>query len=77
MSVVNHTDKDSDTPSMSTSELILRFDAGGPTKRVTIDIPPSLHALLKQAAARENRFLRDISVDAFVAYLRKNHPNLL
>lgn len=75
MSVMNHADQHRST--MSTRELIARFDDTGETKRVTIDIPPKLHAVLKQAAAREDRFLRDLAADAFVAYLKEHHPNLL
>ncbi|WP_083007099.1 hypothetical protein [Halomonas sp. GT] len=44
-------------------------------KRMTIEVPLSLHRELKQVSAVEDKYIRDIVVDACKQYLKgKNSP---
>lgn len=55
---------------MGSSELLER-NVERPVKRMTLEIPRELHAALKKAAAVEDRYIRDIVVEAVRVYLKE------
>lgn len=70
MSAISHSD---DNPNVGSSELLERH-VERPVKRMTLEVPRDLHAALKKAAAVEDRYIRDIVVDAAQDYLKaKGH----
>lgn len=57
------------TNTLGSSDLL-----GKQVKRMTIEVPQELHLRLKQAAASEDRYIRDLVVDACRDYLKaKGH----
>lgn len=52
-------------PALGSSELL-----GKQVKRMTIEVPQELHLRLKKAAATEDRYIRDLVVDACRDYLK-------
>lgn len=55
-----------DNKNLSTSELL-----GHKTKRMTLEVPKEFHTRIKKAAATEDRTIRDIMVEAAVAWLKE------
>lgn len=64
----------SGNPSVGSSEL-LNSQVERPVKRMTLDIPRELHVKLKRAAADEDRYIREIVMDAIRDYLKEKGHN--
>jgi hypothetical protein len=56
---------------LSSSELLSRR-----VKRMTIEVSQEMHSRLKKAAAEEDRYIRDLVIDATQVYLDKHHPRV-
>lgn len=64
MAAYSHSE--SKSSSLSSSELLARK-----SKRMTLEIHPALHSLLKKASASEDVFIRDIMVEAAERWLKE------
>ena len=53
---------------MSSSDLLNRR-----VKRMTIEVPHELHNKLKKAATDEDRYIRELVIDAVRDYLKRRH----
>lgn len=72
MSVISSADepRSEGSKSMDSNMLISRH-----VKRMTIEVPKELHAALKKAALHEDRYVRQLVVEALNEYL-KNHGHI-